>query len=78
MYIELKINDAKIDFFLEYLQSFKDGIIENINIKEELSPIFEVSSIDEVKKKIKKAEDNADYLSEEEFEQEMDKFVKNL
>ncbi len=78
MYIELKINDAKVDFFLEYLQSFKDGIIENIDIKEELSPIFEVSSIDEVKKRIKKAEDNADYLSEEEFEQEMDKFVKNL
>jgi hypothetical protein len=78
MYIELKINDAKMDFFLEYLQSFKDGIIENIDIKEELSPIFEVSSIDEVKKRIKKAEDNADYLSEEEFEQEMDKFVKNL
>ncbi len=78
MYIELKINDAKVDFFLEYLQSFKDGIIENIDIKEELSPIFEVSSIDEVRKRIKKAEDNADYLSEEEFEQEMDKFVKNL
>ena len=78
MYIELKINDAKIDFFLEYLQSFKDGIIENIDIKEEQSPSFVVSSIDEVRKRIKKAEDNADYLSEEEFKKEMDKFVETL
>ncbi len=78
MYIELKINDAKIDFFLEYLQSFKDGIIENIDIKEEQSLGFVVSNIDEVKKRVKKAEDNADYLSEEEFEKEMDKFVENL
>jgi hypothetical protein len=78
MYIELKINDAKMDFFLEYLQSFKDGIIENIDIKEEQNPSFMVSNIDEVKKRIKKAEDNADYLSEEEFEKEMDKFVETL
>lgn len=67
-----------MDFFLEYLQSFKDGIIESIDIKEEQSPSFVLSSIDEVKKRIKKAEDNADYLSEEEFEKEMDKFVENL
>jgi len=78
MYIELKINDAKIDFFLEYLKSFKDGIIESIEIKEEQSPGFVASSIDEVKRRIKKAEDNADYLNEEEFEKEMDKFVENL
>jgi len=78
MYIELKINDAKIDFFLEYLRSFKDGIIENIDIKEELSPGFVASSIDEVRKRIKKAEDNADYLSEEEFKKEMDKFIETL
>ena len=37
-----------------------------------------VSSIDEVRKRIKKAEDNADYLSEEEFKKEMDKFVETL
>ena len=43
---------------LEYLQSFKDGIIENIDVKEEKSPSFVVSSIDEVKKRIKKAEDS--------------------
>ena len=78
MYIELKINDAKIDFFLEYLKSFKEGVIENIDIKEEQKPSFVVSSSDEVKKRIKKAEENADYLSEEEFEKEMNKFVKNL
>ena len=34
MYVELKINDNKIDFFMEYLQSFKEGIIEHIQIKE--------------------------------------------
>ncbi len=78
MYIELKINDAKMDFFLEYLQSFKEGIIEHIDIKAEQSPDFVVKSIDEVNGRIKKAEDNADYLSEDEFEKEMDKFVENL
>ena len=67
-----------MDFFLEYLQSFKEGIIENIDIKEEESSDFVVKSIDEVKKRIKKAEDNADYLSEKEFEKEMDRFVENL
>ena len=40
-------------------------------LHQELS--FVVSSIDEVKRRIKKAEENADYLSEEEFEKEMDK-----
>jgi len=33
MYVELKINDNKIDFFIEYLQSFK-GIIEYIQIRD--------------------------------------------
>ena len=48
MYVELKINDNKIDFFLEYLQSFKEGIIEHIQVRgnghEPLDPLDEIRS----------------------------------
>jgi len=48
MYVELKINDNKIDFFMEYLQSFKEGIIEDIQIRENrdesMNPLDEMRS----------------------------------
>ncbi len=53
MYVELKINDNKIDFFMEYLQSFKEGIIEHIQIKEnEYKPL---NPLDEIKSDLKDA-----------------------
>lgn len=54
MHIELHINENRVEFFLEYLNSLKDGIIEKIEIKQK--PSFMLSSVDEVKKRVELAE----------------------
>jgi len=69
MQINLEINDNKAEFFLEYLNSLKDGIVKNIQIIDNKSS-FEVSSIDEVKKRVLKAEKNANFQEHNEFWQE--------
>lgn len=71
MYIELKINDGRVDFFLEYLHSLKEGIIEKIEIKQDTKPSFVVSSIEEVRKRIEKAEKNGNYTPHDIFWDEM-------
>jgi hypothetical protein len=53
MYVELKINDNKIDFFMEYLQSFKEGIIENIQVRENRDE--SINPLDEMRSDLKDA-----------------------
>ena len=69
MHIELQINENRVEFFLEYLNSLKDGIIEKIEIKKQ--PSFMLSSVDEVKKRVELAEKNANYTEHDVFWQEM-------
>lgn len=69
MHIELQINENRVEFFLEYLNSLKDGIIEKMEIKKQ--PSFMLSSVDEVKKRVELAEKNANYTEHDDFWQEM-------
>ena len=69
MHIELQINDNRVEFFLEYLNSLKEGIIEKIEIKQE--PSFMLNSVDEVRKRVELAEENANYTDHDSFWQEM-------
>ena len=69
MQIELKIDDAKAGFFLEYLNAFKEDIIESITIKD--APSFLVTDEEEVKKRVLKAERRAAFSSHEAFWDEM-------
>ena len=69
MQINLEINDNKAEFFLGYLNSLKDGIVKNIQIIDNKSS-FEVSSIDEVRKRVLKAEKDANFQEYNEFWQE--------
>lgn len=71
MQIQLQINENKIDFFLEYLNSLKDGIIEKIEIKKELNSKFMVDSIEEVHRRIENAEKSEHDSSHEEFWERM-------
>ena len=71
MHIQLEINEKNADFFLQYLNSLKEGIVEKMTITEDASKSFMVSSTNEVHKRIESAEKNADY-------QEHDLFWKEL
>ncbi len=70
MRIELQISEEKEAFFLEYLESLKEGIVEKIEIKESRFDFF-VDSKEEVKNRIKFAEENANYTDHDLFWQEM-------
>ncbi|MBE0496991.1 MAG: hypothetical protein IBX45_11300 [Campylobacterales bacterium] len=66
----MQINEKKAKFFLEYLASLKEGIVEKIDIQKE--PLFEaVTSKKEVVHRIAQAEDNAQFCSHEEFWRDM-------
>ena len=70
MQIHIEINDNKAEFFLEYLNSLKEGIVKNIHIIDNKNS-FEVSSIEEVKKRVLNAEKNAKFQEHKEFWQEL-------
>ena len=70
MHIELQINENKVAFFLEYLNSLKEGIVEKMEIKTE--PNFMVSSVSEVQQRVKSAQENANYIMHDEFWNEME------
>ena len=72
MQIQLDINQKSADFFLQYLDSLKDGIIEKMVIKDDASKSFMVSSKDEVSQRLENAEKNADYEEHDAFWKEMD------
>ena len=69
MHIELQINESRVEFFLEYLNSLKDGIIEKMEIKQK--PNFMIDNVDEVKKRVELAERNANYIEHDVFWKEM-------
>ena len=71
MQIELQINENRADFFLEYLDSLKDGIIEKMEIKSNSKSSFVVDNIEEVRKRVESAEKNAKYTAHSKFWQEM-------
>ena len=71
MHIQLDINEKNADFFLQYLDSLKEGIIEKMIITDDTSKSFIVSSIDEVHQRIESAEKNADYQEHDLFWKEM-------
>jgi len=70
MHIQLDINEKNADFFLQYLDSLKEGIIKNIVISDD-SRSFMVSSVEEVRKRLASAEKNADYKEHDDFWKEM-------
>ncbi|MBA1419439.1 MAG: hypothetical protein FAF03_00860 [Epsilonproteobacteria bacterium] len=55
MQIQLDINEKNADFFLQYLDSLKEGIIKKMVITDD-SKSFMVSSVEEVRKRIESAE----------------------
>ena len=71
MHIQLDINEKNADFFLQYLNSLKEGIIEKMTITDDTSKSFIVSSTDEVHKRVDSAEKNADYQEHDLFWKEM-------
>jgi len=71
MQIQIDINEKNAEFFLQYLNSFKDGIIENIEIKGDDTQSFIVSSKDEVLKRLESAQKRADYKEHDTFWKEM-------
>lgn len=70
MHIELEINDEKANFFLEYINSLKEGIVESVKVSEG-SLSFEVSSVEEVRRRVKAAEESGEYTDHETFWKEM-------
>lgn len=72
MQIQLEINEQKADFFLEYLRSLKEGIVEKMVITDAVDKSFVVSSIDEIQSRVENAEKNADYQEHDLFWNEMD------
>jgi hypothetical protein len=71
MNIQLQINESKAEFFLEYLNSLKDGIVEKIEIANEPKYSFMISDKNEVKKRIANAEQRADYQEHDDFWKEL-------
>jgi len=70
MHIQLDINEKNADFFLQYLDSLKEGIIKNIVISDD-SRSFMVGSVEEVRKRLATAEKNSDYKEHDDFWKEM-------
>jgi len=70
MQIQLDINEKNADFFLQYLDSLKEGIIKKMVITDD-SKSFMVSSVEEVRKRIDNAEKNAEYEEHDAFWKEM-------
>ena len=71
MQIQLEINEQKADFFLEYLRSLKEGIVEKMVIGDGLEKSFIVNSTDNIKSRVENAEKNADYQEHDLFWNEM-------
>ena len=71
MQIQLEINEKNADFFLEYLNSLKEGIVEKMVITDNVSNGIVVNDINEVHKRIAHAEANAEYIEHDAFWNEM-------
>jgi hypothetical protein len=65
--IQLQINEKNADFFLQYLNSLKDGIVEKVVISQNDNPDFVVADTAEVHRRISAAEKNGDYQNHDDF-----------
>jgi len=70
MHIQLEINEKHADFFLQYLESLKQGIVEKMVITDD-SKSFIVESVEEVRKRLALAEKNGEYTEHDAFWKEM-------
>ncbi len=71
MQIQLSINENNADFFLQYLNAFKDGIIEKIVISDAHDTSFMVNSMEEVRHRLDHAEKRGDYISHDNLWREL-------
>lgn len=71
MQIQLEINEKSADFFLQYLNSLKEGIVEKMVITDDVSKSFTVNSVADVRKRVDTAEKNGDYEEHDAFWKEM-------
>ncbi len=72
MQIQIEISENNADFFLQYLNKLRDGIIEKIVISEEdKSSSFRVQSKEEVSRRIQSAEERGEYVAHDLFWKEM-------
>jgi len=71
MQIQLDISERSADFFLQYLDSLKEGIVKKMVITDDGSRSFMVGSVEEVRKRIDRAEKNAEYEEHDAFWKEM-------
>ena len=67
MQIQLSINEKNADFFLQYLHSLKEGIIEKIVISDVPDTSFMVNSVEEVHRRLDQAEKRGEYTSHDDF-----------
>jgi hypothetical protein len=85
--VELQINDSNLHTFKTLIDSLKEGIVESFEIKKNQEYNDEnsypqsvvVKSVEEVRQRVYEAEkriENGEYLDEEEYELQMDKFFK--
>ena len=71
MQIQLSINENNADFFLQYLHSLKEGIIEKIVISDVPDTSFMVNSMEEVRHRLDHAEKRGDYISHDNLWREL-------
>ena len=74
--IKLNVDDSIYAQFLSYIQQFKNN--EIIMLEDTLKERFIVSSTDEVKNRVLKAEASGNYSSEDEFWSNIDKKLETL
>jgi len=72
--ITLKVEDSFYDAFMELLKNISKEKIEIVD--EGYPPEVVVSSVEEVRRRVYEAEQSRS-LTEEEYQQEMDKFFEN-
>jgi len=71
MQIQLSINEKYADFFLQYLHSLKEGIIEKIVISDAPDTSFMVNNVDEVHQRLDHAEKRGSYISHDDLWREL-------
>ena len=74
--IKLNVDDSIYTQFLSYIQQFNNS--EVMVLEDTVKESFIVSSTDEVKKRVLKAEASANYSSEDEFWSNIDKKLETV
>lgn len=67
MQIQLSVNENNADFFLQYLNAFKEGIIEDIVISDASDTRFMVNNLEEVHHRLDQAEQRGAYMSHDDL-----------